>query len=242
MGNAAGQVRVGDVMTRSVVTVSPDTGFQDLVAAMAEHRVSGIPVVDGGGRVVGIVSEADLLREGSHDRARTRALEWFLHPGRAEDARRRTHDAAAIMTTPVITAHPETSIWEAIRTLREAGVKQLPVVDDEGILVGIVSRVDLLTAFIRTDEEIAEQVRAVVAKVLSTELRQVNVEVCDGRVVLTGSVDVTSQREVLRDVIDHIPGVLEVEDRLEVGPEGHAGVPFAPIQPPGEDAGPRPNL
>lgn len=68
-----------------------------------------------------------------------------------------------------------------------------------------------------------------------------NVEVRDGRVVLTGSVDVTSQREVLRDVIDHIPGVLEVED-LEVGPEGHAGVPFAPIQPPGEDARPRPNL
>lgn len=172
MGNAAGQVGVGDVMTRSVVTVSPGTGFQDLIATMAEHHVSGIPVVDDGGRVVGIVSEADLLREGSHDRARTRALDWFLHPGRAEDARGRAHDAAAIMTTSVITVRLETSIWEAIRTLREAGVKRLPVVDGEGVPVGIVSRVDLLTASIRSDEEIAEQVRAVVAKVLSTELRQ----------------------------------------------------------------------
>ena len=83
---------------------------------MAEHRVSAVPVVEENGRLVGIVSEADLLREGSHDRRRTRALDWFLHPGRTEEARGRGSDAAAIMTTPVVTVRPDQSIWEAIRS------------------------------------------------------------------------------------------------------------------------------
>jgi CBS domain-containing protein len=240
--DAGRSIQVRDVMTTSVVTVTPQTGFQELVTTMAEHRVSGIPVVDPEGRVVGIVSEADLLREGSHDRRRTRAIDWFLHPGRTQDARGRGHDAGAIMTTPVVTVRPDQSIWEAIRTLRDAGVKRLPVVDEGGRLVGIVSRVDLLSAFIRTDEQIAEQVRAVAAKILATELRSIDIEVHEGRVVLSGSLDLSPQRDVLLDVIRHVPGVLEVEDRLEIGPEGGHGVPFAPIQPPGEGAGPRPNI
>jgi CBS domain-containing protein len=235
-------IEVADVMTRSVVTVGPETTFQELVATMAEHRVSGVPVVDGGGRLVGIVSEADLLREGSHDRRRTRALDWFLHPGKAEEARGRGHDAAAIMTTPVVTVRSDRSLWEAIRTLRDAEVKRLPVVDADGRLVGIVSRVDLLSAFIRTDEQIAEQVRAVAAKVLATDLRAVEIEVHDGRVALSGSLDLRAQRDVLVDLIRHIPGVLDVEERFEVGPEGHPGVRFAPIQPPGAEAGPRADL
>lgn len=230
-------VRVGDVMTRSVVTVRPETGFQELVRRMADHRVSGVPVVDADDRLVGIVSEADLLREGAHDRARTRALDWFLHPGRAEAAHGRVHDAAAVMTTPVVTVVPEASIWRAIRTLQEANVKRLPVVDPDGRLVGIVSRADLLGAFIRSDEELAERIRAVVARILATDLRDVDVRVDRGRVTLGGSVDVSAQREVLVDVVRHIPGVLEIDDRLEVGPEGRGGVPFAPIQVPGEDAG-----
>jgi CBS domain-containing protein len=234
-----GQIKVEDVMTRSVVTVTPHTGFQELIAKMAEHRVSGVPVVDEGGRLVGIVSEADLLREGAHDRRRTRALDWFVHPGRASDARAREHDAAAIMTTPVVTVRPETSIWTAIRTLRDAGVKRLPVVADDDRLVGIVSRVDLLSAFVRTDEQIAAQVRSILEKILATDLREVDVEVREGRVVLSGSLDLTSQRDVLLDVVRHIPGVLEVEDRLEIATEGGHAVPFAPMQPPGDDAGPR---
>jgi CBS domain-containing protein len=242
VGDDGRAITVAEVMTSSVVTVTPGTGFHELVAKMAEHRVSGVPVVDDDGRLVGIVSEADLLREGSHDRRRTRALDWFLHPGRAEEARDRGHDAEAIMTTPVVTVRPKQSIWEAIRVLREAGVKRLPVVDEDGRLVGIVSRVDLLSAFIRSDEELAEQIRAVAAKILATDLRSIQVEVHDGRVELTGSLDLRSQRDVLLDVIHRIPGVLEVEDRLEVGPEGGHGVPFAPIQPPGEEAGPRVDL
>src|SRR3972149_12246286 len=141
------RIEVAQVMTSSVVTVTPGTGFQELVGKMAKHHVSGIPVVDDDGRLVGIVSEADLLREGSHDRRRTRALDWFLHPGRTEDARGGGPRAQGSQPTPVVTVRPDHSIWEAIRTLRDAGVKRLPGVDEEGGLVGIVSRVDMLSAF-----------------------------------------------------------------------------------------------
>jgi CBS domain-containing protein len=191
---------------------------------------------------VGIVSEADLLREGSHDRGRTRSLDWLRHPGAAERARERGHDAGAIMTSRVVTVNERASIWEAIRTLQRAEVKRLPVVDDDGALVGIVSRADLLGAMMRSDEEIAKQVRDVAKTILATDLRAVAIEVHDGRVSLSGSLDVASQRDVLVDVVNHIPGVLEVDDRLEIGPEPADGVPLVPFQPPGEDAGPRVDL
>jgi CBS domain-containing protein len=168
MKSDGGQLKVQDVMTRSVITVTPDTGFQELVSTMARHRVSGVPVVGEGGRLAGIVSEADLLREGAGDRRRPRALDWFLHPRRTEQAHARGQSAGAVMTTPAVTVRSDTSIWEAIRTLREAGVKRLPIVDDDHHVVGIVSRVDLLSAFIRSDEKIAAQVRSIVHKVLAS--------------------------------------------------------------------------
>jgi CBS domain-containing protein len=234
-----GQPKVEDLMTRSVITVLPSTDFQELVTIMAKHRVSGVPVVDEGGRLVGIVSEADLLRDGSEDRRRTRALDWLLHPGRAQEAQEREHDAASIMTSPVVTVGPETSLWESIRTLRDAGVKRLPVVDASGRLVGIVSRADLLSAFVRTDEQIAEQVRSIIHKVLATDLRDVTIEVKDGRVSLRGSIDHVAQREIILELVDDIPGVLTIQDDLETGPEGGRDIPYFPIQPPGESAGPR---
>jgi CBS domain-containing protein len=235
----SGQPKIQDLMTRSVITALPSTDFQELVSIMAEHQVSGVPVVDEGGRLVGIVSEADLLRDGSEDLRRTRALDWLLHPGRAQEAQEREHDAASIMTSPVITVQPETSLWEAIRTLQHAGVKRLPVVNAAGRLVGMVSRADLLSAFVRTDEQIAEQVRSIIRKVLTTDLREVDIEVKDGRVSLRGSIDHVAQREIIVDLVDDIPGVLAIQDDLETGPEGGRDIPFAPIQPPGESAGPR---
>jgi CBS domain-containing protein len=122
-------------------------------------------------------------------------------------------------------------------------VKRLPVVDEAGLLVGIVSRADLLAAFDRTDEQIADKVRSIARKVLRSDLADLTIDVREGRVMLDGSVGFTSQRDVLIDVIGHIPGVLEIDDRLEVAAsEGSAGIPFAPIQPPGEELGPRADL
>jgi CBS domain-containing protein len=241
MDSGAGKMTVEDIMTGSVITVTPDTGFQELLSTMAEHRVSGVPVVGDGGRLVGIVSEADLLREGEGDRGRTRALGWLLNPGKTEEARTRGHTARSIMTTPVVTVRPETSIWLAIRVLREAGVKRLPVVDEEDRVVGIVSRADLIRGFIRSDEQIAEEVRGIIRKVLATDLNEVDVKVEQGRVSLSGSVDHAAQLEVLVDLAHHVPGVLDLTHDVEVAGERGRGTPFAPIQPPGE-AGPRADL
>ena len=233
-------MKVIDLMTTKVATVRPETPLKEVARVLAEHRVSGVPVCEDG-RLVGVVSEADLLREGQGDRGRTRALEWFRHPTRAQEAHERGHRAADIMTTDVVTVSPDTSIWEATRTLRRANVKRLPVVDEENRLVGIVSRVDLLSAFMKSDPQIEEQVRGIIDKALATDLRAIEVTVAEGRVSLTGSVDHEAERDVLVNLVRHIPGVLEVEQNLEVSAEPGRGIPFAPIQPPGE-AGPQPDL
>lgn len=238
MGDDAARVTVQDVMTRSVVTVTPDTPFQELLSLMAEHAISGVPVVHDDGRLIGIVTEADLLRDGAADRGRSRALDWLLHPSRGEQAHARGHSAGDIMTSPVVTVRPAISIWEAIKTLRDAGVKRLPVVDDRDQVVGIVSRVDLLGAFIRSDEQIADDVRSILHRILATDLRSVDVQVRGGHVTLTGSIDLAAQRDVILDLIRRIPGVLEVTDALEVAQKGGGRIPFAPIQTPGEDLGP----
>lgn len=232
MGDGGGKT-VEDVMTREVVTVTPDTGFQELIATMAKHQVSGVPVVDGD-RLVGVVSEADLLREGEGDRKRTSALEWFRHPRRAQEAHDRGHTAGDIMTTEVVSVTPGTSIWRAIRTLREANVKRLPVVDADGRVVGIVSRVDLLSAFIRTDRQIAEEISEILRQVLATDLRRIDVGVAEGRVTISGSVDHEAERDIVTKLIRHIPGVLELRSDLEISGEQGRGIPFAPIVPPGK--------
>jgi CBS domain-containing protein len=221
-------------MTRSVVTVTPGARFQEILGLMAEHAISGVPVVDETGRLIGIVTEADLLLDGVADRGRPRALNWLLHPGRSEDAHARGHSAGDMMTSPVVTVRPMTSIWEAIRTLTDAGVKRLPVVGDDDRVVGIVSRVDLLGAFIRSDDQIAEDVRSILDRILATDLRAVEVDVRDGRVSLAGSLDHAAQRDVILDMVRNIPGVLEVVHTLELQDEGGGEIPFAPIQTPGE--------
>lgn len=237
MGSDERQLNVQDVMTRSVVTVTPGTRFQEILGLMAEHAISGVPVVDEDGRLTGIVTEADLLRDGAADRGRTRSLDWLLHPGKGEEAHARGHSAGDIMTSPVVTVRSTTSIWEAIRALTHASVKRLPVVDQDNRVVGIVSRVDLLGAFIRSDEQIAEEVRSILDRVLATDLRDVEVDVRDGRVSLRGSLDHAAQRDVIVDRVRHLPGVLEVVHAFEVQAEG-GEIPFAPIQTPGEDNAP----
>jgi CBS domain-containing protein len=232
MGEGGGKT-VEDVMTREVVTVTPDTGFQELIATMAEHQVSGVPVLEGA-RLVGVVSEADLLREGEGDRKRTSALEWFRHPRRAQEAHDRGHMARDIMTTEVVSVTRGTSIWRAIRTLREANVKRLPVVDPDGGVVGIVSRVDLLSAFIRTDQQIAEEISQILRQVVATDLRRIDVRVDEGRVAITGSVDHGAERDIVTRLIRHIPGVLELRTDLEISAERGQRIPFAPIVPPGK--------
>jgi CBS-domain-containing membrane protein len=152
------ELRVGDVMTTDVVTAGRDQSLKEIARLMYDHRVSGLPIVDEDRRLVGIVSEADLLRSeatGQRTEPRSLFLEWLLHPRRLEEWERRGRVVRAgdVMVTDVATVGPDTTLGEATRILLRHGVKRLPVVDEESRVVGIVSRQDLLSPFL-TEEPV----------------------------------------------------------------------------------------
>ncbi len=217
--------KVQDVMTRDVVTASPEAAFKDLVRLMHERGVSGIPIVHDG-RLVGIVTEADLLgaeRAAREPRRRRRFLEWFIDRGLLERVERAARDLRArdLMTREVVTVRPQDPVRLAIRTLLDAGVKRLPVVDEEGRLVGIVSRGDLLRPFLRDDEEIRAEIEGdVIRRGLWSDPWAIHAEIHRGVVRLRGEVEDEEEREILLDVIRRVDGVVGVEDHLTLRAQG----------------------
>lgn len=211
-------LRVEDVMTRTVVMVREDTPFKELVRRMIEHRVSGVPVLNDEDRLVGIVTEADLLtiEEGKVEPKRRRSfLEWFIQPARIAELADKDVRAEDIMTPSVVTAGPEMKVPEAAKLMLDAQVKRLPVVDDEGKVLGIVSRRDLLSPFLRTDEEIAHEIREdVIFRTMWLDPDTVSVAVEDGSVTLRGTVERKSVREILVELVHRVEGVVGVEDEL----------------------------
>ena len=140
----AEQVPVSKIMTRAVVTVAPDAYLQEVTRLLGENNVSGLPVVDAAGRVVGLISEADVLSMTGVKRGHT-FRDVVRHVlGEATPAREKGSRVADFMTSPAITVRPDTDVREAARMVDEKRIKRLPVVDDEGRLVGIVSRADML--------------------------------------------------------------------------------------------------
>lgn len=145
---------VRDVMTTEVVTVEPWTPFREIVTRLAGQRISAAPVLDAEGNVLGVVTEADLLLKQEHlDLELNVPLAWSRRR-RLEREKAAAVVAGKLMTTPPVTVAPTATITEAARQMHTAGVKRLPVVDEAGRLVGIVSRADLLKVFIRSDEAI----------------------------------------------------------------------------------------
>lgn len=204
---------VSEVMTRTVVAVGRDASFKEIVRSMQEWNVSAVPVLDEARRVVGIVSEADLLpTEVFRDRAPRLGEERPLLAGLAKAG---AGTAQELMTAPAVTVHAEAPLAEAARSMAVRGVKRLPVVDDEGALQGIVSRVDLLKVFLRPDEDIAEEVRrTVVAELFPAARHAVHVAVHDGVVTLTGHLDDTTLIAVAVRLTRAVEGVVDVEPRL----------------------------
>jgi len=204
---------VSDVMTLTVVAVGRDARFKEIVRAMGQWKVSAVPVVEGGGRVVGVVSEADLLpKEEFRDRDLTRAEQIQ----RLSDlAKAGAVTAEELMSTPAVTVHPDTTLGQAAQIMAMKHVKRLPVVDDEGRLRGIVSRGDLLKVFLRSDEEIEEEVRRTVVSYLFPALSHtIHVSVRDGAVTLRGQVHDTSLVWVAERLVRAVEGVVAVECRL----------------------------
>lgn len=207
---------VDDVMTKDVVTVHPGTSYKRVVELLAEHRISGLPVVDAMGVVVGVVSEADLLHkeefspsdDESHPLFRTRQRKAALGKARGDTA-------AELMSAPAITVSPYLKVGEAARILSRRGVKRLPVVDDRGRLVGVVTRADLLTVFLRDDGEIRDEIENdVIKRSLWEDPSRVRVEVTDGVVTLSGQVELDTLVPITANLVAAVPGVVDVVNEL----------------------------
>ncbi|GAA1774518.1 CBS domain-containing protein [Streptomonospora arabica] len=219
---------VGDVMTTGVATVDERTGYRDIVRTLVERRVSALPVLGADGRVVGVVSEEDLLHKeefttaGDRRPYRTPArarLRARLSPGgllteSAED-KAAGSTAADVMTRPAVTIAPTASVVAAARLMERHGVKRLPVVDDGGLLLGIASRRDLLRVFQRADGDIAAAVeREIGAATSAVHGTVAAASVEDGVVTLTGSALHRSTAACLTRMAAGLEGVVSVDNRI----------------------------
>ncbi|MGW2637157.1 CBS domain-containing protein [Streptomyces sp. NPDC001348] len=207
---------VSDVMTHTVVAVGRDAPFKDIVQLMDEWKVSALPVLEGEGRVVGVVSEADLLPK---EEFRDSDPDRFTQRRRLDDlAKAGALSAGELMSAPAVTVHADAPLAEAARIMAQRKVKRLPVINDQGLLEGVVSRGDLLKVFLRGEEEIADEVRhEIVDRLFPAPVEPVLVRVHDGVVTLTGRIRDTSLVPVAARMIRAVEGVVDVECDLTAG-------------------------
>lgn len=224
-------------MARPVVSVTPETPVADAARLMLSHRVSGLPVLDRSGGLVGIISEGDLLHraETGTERHRPRWLEFFSGSGRlARDyAEAHARKVAEVMSETVVTIGPETPLDEIVRLMERRRVKRLPVIED-GRIVGIVSRSDLVRAFLENlslsdpavlvpDSEIRDRIKAEIARQPWARHASIEVHVVRGEVELRGTVTEKRARAALQVIAENTAGVRRVRHRLvwKDGLSGH---------------------
>jgi CBS domain-containing protein len=211
-------MKVADVMSTEVVTARPQTPLKDVARLLAEHEISGLPIVRGEGEVVGVISEADLLvkERGARPR-RTGLLAWVLDsadPG--EQLKLEARLAGEAMTSPPITIAPHRTLAAAAQLLLEHGIDRLPVVRS-GRLVGIVTRADLVRAFARSDEKIAAEVHVEIDYYLALggDYSTITATVDGGVVRLSGHARRRSTAEALPEHVRRaVPGVMDVVSEL----------------------------
>lgn len=196
------RIKVEDVMTVDVAAVKTDTRLQTIAEMLVSRGISGVPVVDEQCHVLGVVSEADLMRR---------------------EAYRQSYDnlpvtAAELMSRPARTVRNDASVQTAARLLARYDVKRLPVVDEDGYLCGIVSRRDVLRVYLRSDADIAQRVeRDVLRPALGKEPDAVRLHVRDGVVTLEGSVPRRGHVTALVSLIENLDGVVGVVNLLTPG-------------------------
>jgi CBS domain-containing protein len=220
-------MKASEVMTRDVLTVGPQTAVAEAIRLMLDNSVSGLPVLADNGKVVGILTEGDLLRrsETGTERHRPRWLEILMGPGRMAGEYIRTHGRRVeeIMTTDLISVAPDTPLDEVVSLMERRRIKRVPVLDDDALL-GIVSRADLLRSLLQAleaphnealgDDEILEQILAELAKAAWVPRDGLSITVQNGVVDLNGVILEEKEREALRVVAENAPGVRAVEDHL----------------------------
>jgi CBS-domain-containing membrane protein len=211
---------VRDVMTCNVVAVRKEAEFKEIIEVMRRRRISAFPVLDAGDRVIGVVSEADLLlREAYPARpAASRPERRRLVPAKA-----RAMTAAELMTSPAVTITAEATVTEAARMMHSRRIKRLPVVDGAGRLTGLVSRVDLLGVYDRPDADMRSEIteRVIAGNfVLGPDMFAVTVS--GGVVTVSGKVELQATALSLLEAVWDVAGVVAVRDRLSYPPAGSA--------------------
>lgn len=220
-------MNASEIMTRNVVTIAGGTPVREAIRLMLDHKISGLPVVDAAGKVEGILTEGDLLRrsEIATERRRWPWLDFLLGSGRTASEYVRTHGRICeqLMSHDVISVTPDTPLADIVELMERRRIKRLPVIEN-GVLVGIVSRPDLLAAVARAldnldapaggDDAIRERVLAVLAKADWAPRSGLTITVVDGIVALDGVLLDEHARGALRVAAENVPGVKGIIDRL----------------------------
>ncbi|HEV2334942.1 MAG TPA: CBS domain-containing protein [Stellaceae bacterium] len=244
-------MNVADIMTRTVISVTPETTIAEAARLLLHHRISGLPVVDPAGAVVGIVTEGDLLRrtETGTERRHARWLEFLLSPGRlAEDyAHANARNVGEVMSMDVVAVGPQDPLAEVVQLMERRHIKRLPVIES-GRLVGIVSRANLVRALLDDltkpaggkaatgDAEIRERILAEIARQPWGPRASVDVRVEAGIVELYGTITDERERAALQVLAENTSGVTAVRDHLVwVEPVSGLVIPAVGSEPPAND-------
>jgi CBS domain-containing protein len=209
-------VRVKDLMATDVLTVGIGTPLKEAAMLLARHRISGLPVVDDERRVLGVLSEGDILYKETEMQDRPSLLERVLAPGSgALELKLAARTVGEAMSAPALTIGPRRPVTEAATRMIDEAVNRLPVVDHNERLMGIVTRADLVRAFVRSDEEIEQDIREdVIRRTLWLEPRELEIVVSAGEVELTGEVETKVEAELIPEFVQRVPGVVAVLSKL----------------------------
>jgi CBS domain-containing protein len=207
-------MKVRDVMSRDVISVPREMHLKELATVLTEHQISGVPVTDADGKVIGVVSEADvLMKQVGRPISRRRPLEWIFGESHdAEEMRRRVASTVGeAMTAPAVTVEGSRPLREAAALMVDSKVNRLPVLDD-GKLVGILTRADLVRAYLHRDDEALRTVREdVFRKTMWLEPERYEIDIHEGALTMAGKVD----RKSTADILDRLAGLVEGVDRVD---------------------------
>jgi len=221
-------MKVKDLMTTDVVAVTPETPLKEVASVLVEHRIGGVPVCDGDGKVLGVVSESDILwRELRSVPYESGFVDRLLDDAYGDKKRERARTAREAMSAPAITIEPDVSVARAARVMLGSMINRVPVVSD-GRLVGILTRADLVRAFQRPDEEIEHDIREDVLRALWIDATGLTVTVVDGDVTIAGEVENQPTAAAIEKLILRVPGVASLDSTLtwegDGAPHGLAAV------------------
>ena len=207
-------MQIGELMTRDPIAVGPETPLKDVAAILLEHGISGVPVIGERLEVLGVVSEADIIaKEVGPDPRDRRLIAWLLGGRYVDRQKVEARTAAEAMESPAITVGAGETVAEAARLMTGLGIKRLPVVD-EGTLMGIVTRTDLVRAFTRCDEEVEREIREMLLETLWLDEPGLKLRVERGEVRLAGEMRRRSDAELLARLTQRVPGVVRVHSTL----------------------------